>query len=53
MRIVRFLSGQQVYHGQDLDGGRSARVLEGDLFGQHRVTDRVLPVEKLLARLRT
>jgi 2-keto-4-pentenoate hydratase/2-oxohepta-3-ene-1,7-dioic acid hydratase in catechol pathway len=48
MRIVRFLSGGTIYHGQDIDG-RSARVIEGDLFGQHRVTERVLPIEKLLA----
>ena len=50
MRIVRFLSGGQVHLGQDVDG-RSARVIDGNLFGQHRVTDRVLPVEKLLAPL--
>ena len=50
MRIVRFISGGKVYQGQDVDG-RSARVIQGDLFGDHRVTDRVLPVEKLLAPL--
>src|SRR5439155_23194864 len=31
--------------------GRSARIIEGDLFAEHRVTDRVLEVEKLLAPL--
>ena len=55
MRIVRFQSGGQTYHGQDVDGsGKSARVIEGGLFsggGSHRVTDRVLKVEKLLAPL--
>src|SRR3954452_19715378 len=50
MRIVRFLSGGQTHLGQDIDG-RSAKVIEGNLFAQHRVTDRVLPVEKLLAPL--
>jgi len=50
MRIVRFLSGGQVHLGQDVDG-RTAKVIDGNLFGQHRVTDRVLPVEKLLAPL--
>jgi 2-keto-4-pentenoate hydratase/2-oxohepta-3-ene-1,7-dioic acid hydratase in catechol pathway len=49
MRIVRFISGGKVYQGQDVDG-RSARVIEGDLFSdQHRVTERALPIEKLLA----
>ena len=49
MRIVRFLSGGKVYHGQDV-GGRSARVIEGDLLApQQDLSDRVLPIEKLLA----
>src|SRR4051812_45291482 len=48
MRIVRFLSGGQTHLGQAVDG-RSAKVIEGNLLGEHRVTDRVLPVEKLLA----
>ena len=50
MRIVRFLSGGAVYHGQDIDG-RFARIIEGNLFGQHRVTDRATAIEKLLAPL--
>jgi 2-keto-4-pentenoate hydratase/2-oxohepta-3-ene-1,7-dioic acid hydratase in catechol pathway len=50
MRIVRFQSGGQIHLGSDIDG-KSARVIEGDLFGNRRVTDRVLKVEKLLAPL--
>jgi 2-keto-4-pentenoate hydratase/2-oxohepta-3-ene-1,7-dioic acid hydratase in catechol pathway len=48
MKIVRFQSGDQVELGQWLDE-RSARRIEGDLFGQYRVTDQVLPIDKLLA----
>jgi 2-keto-4-pentenoate hydratase/2-oxohepta-3-ene-1,7-dioic acid hydratase in catechol pathway len=50
MRIVRFLSGGKVYHGQEVDA-ESARVFDGELLGPHRVSDRVLPIEKLLAPL--
>jgi 2-keto-4-pentenoate hydratase/2-oxohepta-3-ene-1,7-dioic acid hydratase in catechol pathway len=48
MRIVRFSSGGKVWQGQDVDG-RFARAIEGDLFGQHRVTDKTMAIEKLLA----
>lgn len=50
MRIARFLSGGSVYLGQ-LTDDRTARVIEGDLFGDWCVTDRLLPVESLLAPL--
>jgi 2-keto-4-pentenoate hydratase/2-oxohepta-3-ene-1,7-dioic acid hydratase in catechol pathway len=50
MRIVRFLSGGKVHHGQQIDE-RSARRIEGDLFGSHRVTDQTLKIDKLLAPL--
>ena len=50
MRIVRFLSDGQVYHGKMVDE-RSAVQMEGDLFGKYRITDRKLPIEKLLAPL--
>src|SRR5881392_2976482 len=50
MRMIRFLSGGKTYHGQQIDeSAKSARRIEGDLFGQHRVTDETLRVEKLLA----
>src|SRR5438045_5508968 len=50
MRIIRFRSAGKVYFGQpiDSDTGRARRI-EGDLFGSLRVTDDVLPVDKLLA----
>ncbi len=50
MRIVRFLCGGRQYLGRQIDAN-SALVIEGDLFGSHRVTDRRLQIEKLLAPL--
>ena len=50
MRIVRFVSGGQVYQGRLVDE-QTAVQIEGDLFGSHRVTDRKLRIEKLLAPL--
>ena len=40
----------RVVSGQILDGGR-ARIIEGDLFGDYRVTDREVTYERLLAPL--
>jgi 2-keto-4-pentenoate hydratase/2-oxohepta-3-ene-1,7-dioic acid hydratase in catechol pathway len=48
MRIIRFGSAGEVLHGVPVDAGR-ARVIEGELLGEHRVSDRVAAVEKLLA----
>jgi 2-keto-4-pentenoate hydratase/2-oxohepta-3-ene-1,7-dioic acid hydratase in catechol pathway len=50
MRIIRFQSAGRVHTGQQLDD-RSARRIEGDLFAEYRVTDDVLPIDKLLAPL--
>jgi 2-keto-4-pentenoate hydratase/2-oxohepta-3-ene-1,7-dioic acid hydratase in catechol pathway len=50
MRIIRFLSGGKTHLGQSIDE-KSAYRIEGDLFGKHRVTSEVLPVEKLLSPL--
>ena len=50
MRIVRFISGGKTHLGQDVDG-RSARRIEGDLFGEYRVTSETLKIDKLLAPL--
>lgn len=50
MRIIRFLSGGQIHLGQPLDD-HSALAIEGDLFGDFRVTQRRLAVDKLLAPL--
>lgn len=50
MRIVRFISGGQIYQGRHVDE-QSALQIDGDLFGRHRVTDRKLRIEKLLAPL--
>lgn len=52
MRIIRFLSGGVVHYGQASEGSyATARRIDGDLFGSYRVTEHVLPVEKLLAPL--
>ena len=49
MRIVRFLDPEgNELHGERVDE-RSARVIEGELFGEFSVTDTVRPIAKLLA----
>jgi 2-keto-4-pentenoate hydratase/2-oxohepta-3-ene-1,7-dioic acid hydratase in catechol pathway len=48
MRIARFISSGQILTGQLIDE-TSARPIEGDLFGEHRVLDRSVKIEKLLA----
>src|SRR6476659_3159932 len=50
MRIVRFLSGGKVHHGQQI-ADRSARRIDGDLFGSFRVSDEASKIENLLAPL--
>ena len=50
MRLVRFVSDGRVHHGQQIDE-TTARLVEGDLFGQYHVTDRTARIEKLLAPL--
>src|SRR4029453_2485383 len=50
MRIVRFLTNGQVFHGQDIDG-KSAKRIEGDLFGAWHVRGDVVKIDKLLAPL--
>jgi len=51
MRLVRFLSGDDgvARSGSLLPDGRSAAVIDGDPLRGGRVTDRVLPVGRLLA----
>ena len=48
MRIIRFLSGGKVHRGKELDA-QSALRIEGGLFTGYRVTEDVLPIDKLLA----
>jgi len=50
MQIVRFISGGQVHFGRPLDD-RYALAIEGELFGPHHITERKLPIDKLLAPL--
>ena len=50
MQVVRFLSGGRVHTGRRLSD-TAALEIEGDLFGPHRVTERELRIEKLLAPL--
>ena len=49
MKIVRFQdSTGAVHHGEWVDEG-NARLIEGDLFGDYRVTDQTVAIAKLLA----
>ena len=49
MHIVRFLdSGGNEQYGERLDDN-TARLIEGDLFGDYSVTDKEAPIQKLLA----
>src|SRR5918911_1549791 len=48
MRIIRFVSGGKIFHGEQIDQ-QTARRIEGDLFVNFRVTDEKMRVEKLLA----
>jgi 2-keto-4-pentenoate hydratase/2-oxohepta-3-ene-1,7-dioic acid hydratase in catechol pathway len=48
MRIIRFISGGQVYTGRQVDES-TAFAIEGELIGPHRVTDQQLPIDRLLA----
>ncbi len=50
MRIIRFLSAGEVHFGQPIDA-TSARLIEGDLFAPHRLTDTQVRIDKLLAPL--
>lgn len=50
MKIIRFLSSGSIRFGQWLDD-RQALAIEGDLFGLHQVSDRRLPIDKLLCPL--
>ncbi len=47
MRIIRFISGGQIYAGRQ--DRRVNRPVEGNSSAPHRVTDRELRIEKLLA----
>jgi 2-keto-4-pentenoate hydratase/2-oxohepta-3-ene-1,7-dioic acid hydratase in catechol pathway len=48
MRIVRFISEGRIRVGKQLDE-QTAQVIEGDLLGPHRVTERTAKIERLLA----
>lgn len=52
MKIIRYLdsSGNEGHASQQSDG--TALIIEGDLFGQHRVTDRKPEIVTLLAPVR-
>ena len=50
MRIARFISGGKNLTGQMIDD-RSAHPIEGDLFGEHKITSAVVKIEKLLSPL--
>ncbi len=51
MKIIRFLDDQGREHLGAWDGADHARRIDGDLFGEHTVTDDVLSVATLLAPL--
>ena len=48
MRIARFLSGGKVCTGRVVDEETALRI-EGDVFGEHRVTEERVRIEKLLS----
>ena len=48
MRIIRFMSAGRVHRGKEIDVETAFRI-EGGLFTGYRVTEDVLPIEKLLA----
>ncbi len=50
MRIVRFQSNGKIQTGKQIDDQTAFRI-EGDLFGDYRVTDEKLKIDKLLAPL--
>src|SRR5439155_11190564 len=50
MRIARFISGKQILLGRVIDD-RSAHLVSGDLFGDCRVSDKIVQIDKLLAPL--
>lgn len=50
MRIIRFLSAGEVHFGQPIDS-HSATLIAGDLFAPHRLTDKIVRIDKLLAPL--
>jgi 2-keto-4-pentenoate hydratase/2-oxohepta-3-ene-1,7-dioic acid hydratase in catechol pathway len=50
MRIIRFLSGGEIHLGEQVDA-RTALAIDGELFGPHRLSERRLPIDKLLAPL--
>ena len=49
MKIIRALSVGSIHMGQLLEDGRQARLIEGDLLGEFRVTERTFRIDKLLA----
>jgi 2-keto-4-pentenoate hydratase/2-oxohepta-3-ene-1,7-dioic acid hydratase in catechol pathway len=48
MRIARFRSGSDTFTGKMIDDS-SAYLIEGDLFAGHRITERVVKIDKFLA----
>lgn len=48
MRIARFISGEEIVVGAMVDATRARRVV-GDLYGEYRVTDETLRIDRLLA----
>lgn len=49
MRIVRFEDSDGVIHTGEAVDNRTARLIEGDLFGSFKVTDRTAEIRRLLA----
>jgi len=50
MRFIRFVSGNKIHKGQPIDA-RTARRVEGNLFQSPKITDEILPIDRLLAPL--
>jgi 2-keto-4-pentenoate hydratase/2-oxohepta-3-ene-1,7-dioic acid hydratase in catechol pathway len=50
MRVIRFLSGNHIHLGKQIDDQTALRI-EGTLFESMKVTDERLPIDRLLAPL--
>jgi 2-keto-4-pentenoate hydratase/2-oxohepta-3-ene-1,7-dioic acid hydratase in catechol pathway len=50
MRIVRFMCNGEIHFGRQIDADY-ASLIDGELFGPHRISDKRMKIEKLLAPL--
>lgn len=52
MKIIRFLSGEMGQYGLfNPDNPNKARIIEGDIFANYKITSHIVPITKLVAPL--